>query len=90
SYRYNSDLIGSFYFQYIGKQTTDDTEIAIKPCYLLNMKITTNLLPKVSLELIGNNLLNAKCFYAEFSRRKIPKIPGGYPRAFFILLKTKI
>ena len=89
NYQFNFNLVSSLAFQYIGKQKIEETETTIKPCYLLNLKLAFKLLSNVSLEINSNNLLDNECFYVEYNRRKIPSIPGGYPRAFFFILKSE-
>lgn len=90
SYRYNPKVLGSISFQYLGKQTAPQIEQHLNAYYIVNTTLNINILPQVKLEFIGHNLFNTKCFFAEFNRRIISSIPGGYPRAFFFLIKTEL
>jgi len=89
NYQCNSNVMSSVYFQYLGEQSGGDYSITTNPYYLINVKLSLALFPNVFLEMNANNLLNEKCHFAEYNRRIIPLIPGGYPRAFFLLLKTE-
>jgi outer membrane receptor for ferrienterochelin and colicins len=83
----------STYMKYTGKRdghlvNGDYTET---DAFLLwNMNLKLNLSKRLTLKLIGKNLVDSEYFYPEYVRRILPQIPGGPGRSVYLKLLYKL
>ncbi len=88
-YQMHDRIEGIVHLNFIGKQYSDNPANSIDPFFLINFSLSMKLMQNVSVQFVANNLLNEKCYFMNYADAKSFVIPGEFPRALFIQLKTQ-
>lgn len=87
-YQMNDRIDGIVHLNYIGKQVSDNPQNSINSFFLINFSLSIRLMQNASIQFAVNNVLNEKCYFLNYVDTYSFMLPGEFPRALFIQLRT--